>query len=79
MPLVYRCIRVAFSKRDKCSYASMVPSYSAMAGIRQFMGNSSAITSSVKRMPICSSANALITWYGTSYSPFWKYSNRAGH
>ncbi|KAL0344399.1 UNVERIFIED_CONTAM: hypothetical protein Sangu_1327300 [Sesamum angustifolium] len=63
MSSVYRCSRVAFSKGDKCSCRSMVPSYSTMAGVRQFMGCSSAITPSVKGMPARSSARAPITRY----------------
>ncbi|KAL0288182.1 UNVERIFIED_CONTAM: hypothetical protein Sangu_2666900 [Sesamum angustifolium] len=63
MPSVYRCSRTAFSKRDKCSCGSMVPSYSAMAGVRQFMGSSSAITSTVMGMPARSSVGAPITRY----------------
>ncbi|KAL0288776.1 UNVERIFIED_CONTAM: hypothetical protein Scaly_2721000 [Sesamum calycinum] len=57
MPLVYRCSRAAFSKCDKCSSGSVVPSYSAMAGVRQFMGSLSAITPSIKGMPVRSSAD----------------------
>ncbi|KAL0301542.1 UNVERIFIED_CONTAM: hypothetical protein Sradi_6431000 [Sesamum radiatum] len=51
---VYQCSRVTFSKQDKCSRGSVVPSYLAMAGVRQFMGSSSAITPSVKGMLACS-------------------------
>ncbi|KAL0423633.1 UNVERIFIED_CONTAM: hypothetical protein Sradi_0898100 [Sesamum radiatum] len=58
MPSVYRCSRVALSKRDKCSCGSVVSLYSVMAGVRQFTGNSSAITLSVKGMPAYSSAGA---------------------
>ncbi|KAL0308775.1 UNVERIFIED_CONTAM: hypothetical protein Sradi_5819800 [Sesamum radiatum] len=63
MSLVYQCSRAAFSKRDKCSCGSVMPSYSAMAGVRQFTGNSSVITPSVKGMPVRSSAGAPITRY----------------
>ncbi|KAL0449227.1 UNVERIFIED_CONTAM: hypothetical protein Slati_1479100 [Sesamum latifolium] len=79
MPSVYQCSRAAFSNRDRCSCGSVVPSYSAMAGVRQFTGNSSAMTSSVKGMPGCSSAGAPITWCWTSCSPFWRDSSRANH
>ncbi|KAL0445846.1 UNVERIFIED_CONTAM: hypothetical protein Slati_1712500 [Sesamum latifolium] len=61
MPSVYRCSRATFSNRDKCSYGSVVPSYSAMAGVRQFIGNSSVITPLVNGMPDCSSTGAPIT------------------
>ncbi|KAL0286757.1 UNVERIFIED_CONTAM: hypothetical protein Scaly_2783700 [Sesamum calycinum] len=54
--------RAVFLKRDKCSCGSMVPSYSVMAGVRQFMGSLSAITPSIKGVPVCSSAGAPITW-----------------
>ncbi|KAL0293526.1 UNVERIFIED_CONTAM: hypothetical protein Sradi_6932000 [Sesamum radiatum] len=60
---VYRCSRAAFSNRDRCSCRSVVPSHSAMAGVRQFAGKSSVMTSSVKGMPGCSSAGAPITWF----------------
>ncbi|KAL0400414.1 UNVERIFIED_CONTAM: hypothetical protein Sradi_2384700 [Sesamum radiatum] len=43
---VYRCSRAAFSNRDRCSCGYVVPSYSAIAGVQQFTGNSSATTSS---------------------------------
>ncbi|KAL0453849.1 UNVERIFIED_CONTAM: hypothetical protein Slati_1363000 [Sesamum latifolium] len=75
MSLVYQCSRATFSNRDKCSCGSVVPSYSAMAGVRQFTGNLSTIAPSVKGMPVCSSEGAPITWYWTSYSPFCKHSN----
>ncbi|KAL0405812.1 UNVERIFIED_CONTAM: hypothetical protein Slati_3895100 [Sesamum latifolium] len=48
-----------------------------MAEVRQFTGNSSAITPSVKGMPACSSAGAPITWYWISCNTFWRYCNRA--
>ncbi|KAK4411616.1 cytochrome [Sesamum angolense] len=54
--------RAVFSKQDKCSCESVVPSYSAMAGVRQFMNNSFAITPTVKGMPVRSSGGAPITW-----------------
>ncbi|KAL0453766.1 UNVERIFIED_CONTAM: hypothetical protein Slati_1354700 [Sesamum latifolium] len=71
--------RAAFSNRDRCSCGSVVPSYSAIAAVRQFTGNSSAMTSSMKGMPGCSSAGAPITWCWTSCSPFWRDSSRANH
>ncbi|KAL0446082.1 UNVERIFIED_CONTAM: hypothetical protein Slati_1736100 [Sesamum latifolium] len=79
MPSVYRYSRAAFSNRDRCSCGSVVPSYSAMAGVRQFTGNSSAITSSVKGMPACSSAGAPINWCWTSCNSFWIDSSWANH
>ncbi|KAL0400181.1 UNVERIFIED_CONTAM: hypothetical protein Sradi_2361400 [Sesamum radiatum] len=48
MSSVYRCKRAAFSKRAKCYTRSIVPSYPAIAGVREFIGRSSAITNSVK-------------------------------
>ncbi|KAL0317331.1 UNVERIFIED_CONTAM: hypothetical protein Sangu_2147400 [Sesamum angustifolium] len=48
MPSVYQSSRAAFPKRDRCFCGSVVPSYSAMARVRQFTGNLSAITPSVR-------------------------------
>ncbi|KAL0444291.1 UNVERIFIED_CONTAM: hypothetical protein Slati_2151800 [Sesamum latifolium] len=55
IPSMYLCRRAAFSKCERCSRGSVVPSYSAMARVRQFAGSSSAITASVKGTPCISS------------------------
>ncbi|KAL2230932.1 UNVERIFIED_CONTAM: hypothetical protein Sindi_1687600 [Sesamum indicum] len=47
-PSIYLCSRAAFSKRERCYWGSVDLSYSAIAGVRQFAGSSSAITISVK-------------------------------
>ncbi|KAL0416312.1 UNVERIFIED_CONTAM: hypothetical protein Slati_3463100 [Sesamum latifolium] len=65
----YRCNKAAFSKRDKCSMGSVVPSYSTMAGVRQFIGSSSAITVSMKGMPCRSSSGTPSIRYFTSCKP----------
>ncbi|KAL0435166.1 UNVERIFIED_CONTAM: hypothetical protein Sradi_0224500 [Sesamum radiatum] len=57
---------------------SAVPSYSAMAGVRQFKGSSSAMTVSVKGTPCRSSSGAPSIWYFTSCKPFCRYSAMAG-
>ncbi|KAL0313406.1 UNVERIFIED_CONTAM: hypothetical protein Sradi_5739900 [Sesamum radiatum] len=41
-----------------------------MAGVRQFKGNSSAMTVSVKGTPCRSSSSAPSIWYFTSCRPF---------
>ncbi|KAL0412163.1 UNVERIFIED_CONTAM: hypothetical protein Slati_3806000 [Sesamum latifolium] len=58
---------------------SIVPSYSAMAGVRQFKGSSSAMTASVKGTPCRSSSGAPSIWYLTSCRPFCRCSRRASH
>ncbi|KAL0373697.1 UNVERIFIED_CONTAM: hypothetical protein Sradi_3285400 [Sesamum radiatum] len=70
MPSVYLCRRAAFSKRAKCSTGSVVPSYSVMAGVRQFIGSSSDVTTSVKGNPFLSSSGAPPIWYCTFWRPF---------
>ncbi|KAL0386006.1 UNVERIFIED_CONTAM: hypothetical protein Sradi_2994900 [Sesamum radiatum] len=58
---------------------SVLPLYSAIAGVRQFRGNSSAMTVSVKGMPCRSSSGAPSIWYFTSCRPFCRCSRRASH
>ncbi|KAL0367086.1 UNVERIFIED_CONTAM: hypothetical protein Sradi_3598700 [Sesamum radiatum] len=58
---------------------SAVPSYCAMAGVRQFRGSSFAMTVSVKGTPCRSSSGAPSIWYFTSYRPFCRCSRQASH
>ncbi|KAL0282511.1 UNVERIFIED_CONTAM: hypothetical protein Sradi_7259200 [Sesamum radiatum] len=58
---------------------SAVPSYSAMVGVRQFKGRSSAMTVSVKGTPCRSSSGALSVWCFTSCRPFCRCSRQASH
>ncbi|KAL0367036.1 UNVERIFIED_CONTAM: hypothetical protein Sradi_3593700 [Sesamum radiatum] len=58
---------------------SVVPLYSAMAGVRQFRGSSSAMMVSVKGMPCRSSSSAPSIWYFTSCRPFCRCSRLASH
>ncbi|KAL0299847.1 UNVERIFIED_CONTAM: Desiccation-related protein PCC13-62 [Sesamum calycinum] len=78
MSSVYRFSKAAFSKRDWCSCGSVVPSYSTMAGVRQFVSNSSAITPLVKGMPACSSTAAPSPGIEHLVFPF-GYSSRVSH
>ncbi|KAL0413144.1 UNVERIFIED_CONTAM: hypothetical protein Sradi_1516100 [Sesamum radiatum] len=58
---------------------SVVPLYSAMAGVRQFRGSLSVMTISVKGTPCRSSSGAPSIWYFTSCRPFCRCSRRASH
>ncbi|KAL0373314.1 UNVERIFIED_CONTAM: hypothetical protein Sradi_3247100 [Sesamum radiatum] len=58
IPSVYLCKRAMFAKRERCSKGSIVPSYSAIAGVWQFAGISSAITTYVKGTLCLSSSGA---------------------
>ncbi|KAL0374024.1 UNVERIFIED_CONTAM: hypothetical protein Sradi_3318100 [Sesamum radiatum] len=58
---------------------SAVLSYSAMAGVWQFRGSSSAMTVSVKGTPCRSSSGAPSIWYFMSCRHFCRCSRRASH
>ncbi|KAL0462625.1 UNVERIFIED_CONTAM: hypothetical protein Slati_0150100 [Sesamum latifolium] len=58
---------------------SAAPSYSVMAGVRQFRGSLSATTVSVKGMLRRSSSEAPSILYFTSCRPFCRCSRRASH
>ncbi|KAL0433693.1 UNVERIFIED_CONTAM: hypothetical protein Slati_2703600 [Sesamum latifolium] len=60
IPLVYLCKRVVFSKRERCSRGSVMPSYSTITGLQKFARSSFAITASVKQTwtPCLSSSGA---------------------
>ncbi|KAL0448887.1 UNVERIFIED_CONTAM: hypothetical protein Slati_1445100 [Sesamum latifolium] len=58
---------------------SVVPSYSGRLGSFQLRGSSSAMISSLKGTPCCSSKGVPAILYQMSWRPFCRHSRRASH